>query len=162
MTGKPFKRVSVFTLVHERITRRLLVGSGITYNSRVSWFRFGNWWDFFFTVSFGYNQKLAKVTFLTSTKCSGIGKTIQPSLAAFSKGEFSVAWQLYQMEKDSACYLPILSDDMSQIASSGQVPYSKYCQISYNVIFGWGELKEALPSETPISPKSGRTWKQSK
>ena len=40
MTGKPFKRVSVFTPVHERITRRLLVGSGITYNSRVSWFRF--------------------------------------------------------------------------------------------------------------------------
>ena len=40
MTGTPFKCVSVFTLVHERITRRLLVGSGITYNSRVSWFRF--------------------------------------------------------------------------------------------------------------------------
>ena len=44
MTGTPFKRVSVFILVRERITRRLLVGSGIIYKYRVSWFRFGYWW----------------------------------------------------------------------------------------------------------------------
>ena len=57
MTGTPFKRGSVFTLVHDRITRRLLVGSGITYNSRVSGFKFGYQWALFFTAPFEYDQR---------------------------------------------------------------------------------------------------------